>query len=359
MTPFPREDYRPLRVYDRSRNPGSVDLSDNTNLWGPHPRALEVIRKAGPDTLTRYPPAYAADLKEAIAAKFSLLPQTVVTGCGSNDLLDSAIRAATLPPGKISFPEPTVSMASAFARMNGLEARPVPWRKAEVDPGRLLLDDPAVVYVCRPNNPTGASATRDWVRTLLALGGPKGPLVVLDEAYADFADDTFVQEAPGTERLLVLRTFSHLYGLAGLRVGFAVGSRELVKEVEKSRGPYKVSHLAGRAAIAALVDPSGWADQIRADTVRNRDRLVRALRSRGLHPLPSQANFLLVPVEPASAMEVQRTLAEHGVACRPFPYLEDVGDALRITVGPWELMEQFLEALDALFEPSPDEKGGS
>jgi histidinol-phosphate aminotransferase len=312
---------------------------------------LEVVRKTPPEVVTRYPSVYATDLKEAVAARFGVMAHTVVTGCGSDDLLDSAFRAAGIPPGRVSFPEPTFSMVTIFARMNGLDPRPVPWRRAEVDPARLLLDEPDLVYLCRPNNPTGSSFPRDWIRTLLALSGPDGPVVVLDEAYADFAADSLLEEAPNSHRLLVLRTLSKLYGLAGLRIGFAVGPRPLVKEVEKSRGPYKVSQVAERAAVAALVDSSGWAEKVRADTVRNRDRLAAELRARGLRPLPSEGNFLLIPVEPASAMEVHRALQAHGVAGRPFPNLPDVGDALRITVGPWELMERFLEALDQLFEP--------
>jgi histidinol-phosphate aminotransferase len=237
--------------------------------------------------------------------------------------------------------------------MNGLDARPIPWQKAAVDPARLLLEEPDLVYVCRPNDPTGTSLGRDWIRALLALGGPNGPVLILDEAYADFGEDSFLTEAPSSHRLMVLRTFSKLYGLAGLRVGFAVGPAELVAELEKSRGPYKVGQVAERAAVAALEDRSGWAERIRKETIENRERLAKELRSRGLHALPSQANFLLIPVEPANAVEVSRALQDRGVACRPFPNLQDVGDALRVTIGPWDLMERFLRALDQLFDSGP------
>jgi len=353
MTPFPREDYSPLRPYDPGRSPIALDLSDNTNLWGAHPAALEMVRMAPPEALTRYPSVYGSDLKDAVAAKYGIPVENVATGCGSDDLLDSVFRASTTPPGRMSFPAPSFSLVTLFARMNGLETLPVPWRMAEVDPARLLLEEPDLVYVCRPNNPTGTSLERDWIRGLLALGGPEGPIVILDEAYADFGEDTFLVEASSSDRLLVLRTFSILYGLAGIRIGFAVGSKAIVEEVEKSRGPYKVSHVAERAAVAALEDNSRWADQVRNETLENRERLSKELWSRGLHPLPSQANFLLFPVEPASAADINRALRDHGVAVRPFPRLPDVGDALRITIGPWTLMERFLRALDQLFETEP------
>ena len=352
MTPFPRDDYQPLRPYDPGRSPVALDLSDNTSLWGTHPAALEVVRKAPPDALSRYPSVYGSDLKDAVAEKFGIPTENVVTGCGSDDLLDSVFRAATIPPGRMSFPAPTFSMVSIFARMNGLEAAPVDWQKAEMDPGRLLLDEPDLVYICRPNNPTGVSLDGDWLRGLLALGGPEGPLVVLDEAYADFAEENFLNEAPSWDRLLVLRTFSKLYGLAGLRVGYGVGPEALVREVEKSRGPYKVSQVAEKAAVAALKDSSGWAEGTRREALENRDRLAHELRTRGLCPIPSQANFLLVPVEPASAAQVNNALRNRGVAGRAFPKLPDIGDAIRITVGPWDMMQRFLDALDQLFQPS-------
>jgi histidinol-phosphate aminotransferase len=313
------------------------------------------VRRAPPEALSRYPSVYGTDLKEAVAQKFGVSVASVVTGCGSDDLIDSVFRAATLPPGRMSFPAPSFSMVAIFARMNGLEAFPVEWKKAETDPGRLLLDEPDLVYICRPNNPTGISVDADWLRGLLALGGSEGPLVILDEAYADFADDSFLEEAPSWDRLLVLRTFSKLYGLAGLRIGYGVGNETLVREVEKSRGPYKVGQVAERSAVAALADSSGWAGKTRMEALANRERLAEELRSRGLKPLPSQGNFLLIPVEPANAVQVNRALRDRGVAGRAFPKLPEIGDALRITVGPWEMMERFLNALDQLFEAGPED----
>ncbi len=346
MSRFPRQDYLPLGLYDPGRTPVAVDLSDNTNLWGPHPAALEAVRQAPGEALTRYPSVYAGALKDALARKLGVALECVTTGCGSDDLLDSAFRAAALPPGRMVYPDPTFSMVEPFARMNGLEPLSVTWEEAEADPGRLLAASPDLVYLCRPNNPTGLSAAREWVVELLSRVGPRGPVVVLDEAYADFAGEDLVQEAVASERLLVLRTLSKLYGLAGLRVGFGVGSPALVREVEKSRGPYKVSQVAERAALAALDDGSGWADDIVRRTVENRGRLAEQLRVRGLTPLPSRANFVLIPLGPAAAGELNRALKNRGVAARPFPGLPSTGEALRVTVGPWDMMERFLVALD-------------
>jgi histidinol-phosphate/aromatic aminotransferase/cobyric acid decarboxylase-like protein len=255
----------------------------------------------------------------------------------------------------MTFPDPTFSMVRDFARMNGIGAIAVPWPEAEADPGRLLVDAPDLVYICRPNNPTGTAVSRDWIESIMGMGGPDGPLLILDEAYADFASDSFLLDAPDSQRLLVLRTFSKLFGLAGLRVGFAVGPATLVREVEKSRGPYKVGQLASLAASAALRDDSGWLEGIATETRTNRDRLAMELKARGLTPLPSQSNFLLFAVEPADALAVNQALRDRGVAARPFPGLPEIGDALRVTVGPWEAMERFLAALDELLGRDPAE----
>lgn len=360
MSRFPRDDYRTLEPYSPDRRPVAVDLSDNTNRWGPHPAALQALREAPPESLTRYPSVYADDLRGAVARKFGVPGSCVATGCGSDDLLDSVFRAASARGGRVAYPEPTFSMIPVFARMNGMEATAVPAVEARRDPRSLLDGAPDVVYVCSPNNPTGDVPPEGWVEELLAAGGEEGPVVVLDEAYADFAGRSHLARAPESRRLLVLRTLSKAYGLAGLRIGFAVGSEEVVAEVEKSRGPYKVGRLDEDAAVRALADPDGWVEEIVEKTVANRSRLRAALERRGHRPLPSGANFVLLPLEASTTAEVTAGLRERGVGVRPFPGLPDIGDAVRVTVGPWRLLERFLQALDEVVPPVGDpDAGGS
>ncbi|MDX1647233.1 MAG: histidinol-phosphate transaminase [Longimicrobiales bacterium] len=349
MSPFPRSDYARLRRYDPDRAPVSLDLSDNTNLWGTHPGALARIRSAGSDDLARYPELYADSLRAAVAERFGVAMACVTTGAGSDDVLDSAYRATYAPGASIRFPAPTFSMVEALARMNGMDPRAVPWPDALADPARLLEDGPDLVYVCRPNNPTGEQAPLRWVEELLRMAGEQGPLVIVDEAYADFADESLVPRAADHPRLLVARTTSKAYGLAGLRCGFAVGRPDVVLEVEKSRGPYKVSKLAAEAAAIAVRDQEGWMSDTVASCLDSRDRLSRALEARGLTPLPSRANFLFIPAPTGSASADALALREAGVGVRPFTDVPGVGDGLRVTIGPWHLMTTFLEALDATF----------
>lgn len=351
MSRFPRADYRTLELYDPGRRPVELDLSDNTNRWGAHPAALAVVRAADDEALTRYPDLYAAELKAAIARRYGVPIAAITTGCGSDDVLDSAFRAAGPEGGVVAYAGPTFSMVEPFARMSGRAGVEVSWARAYDDPEALLEREPVLVYVCRPNNPTGEVAPRAWLDRLIALvAAPGAPLLVLDEAYADFADPavSLVGEAPAIPNLLVTRTLSKAFGLAGFRVGFAVGTPTVAREVEKSRGPYKVSRLAEKAAVAALDDDDGWAARTTGESVANRGRLFAELKARGLGPLPSAGNFLLVPVPEGTARAWNDGLREHGVAVRPFPAAHGVPEGLRVTIGPWPMLERFLAALDGV-----------
>ena len=346
MSPFPRPDYAALRPYDPGRAPVAVDLSDNTNLWGPHPAALARMRAASPDDLRCYPEVYADTLRHTIASRFGVPFECVTTGAGSDDVLDSAYRAASSPGATVSFPAPTFSMVGDLARMNGMVPKPIDWQTALDEPAVLLEDDPALVYLCTPNNPTGALLPGDWIERLLDLRGGGDPLVLVDEAYIDFAGGSLISRAPRVQRLLVTRTCSKAYGLAGVRCGFGVGHADTVLEVEKARGPYKVSRLTVEAVAAALEDADGWVGRTVAECLDNRDRLAAELAKRGLRVLESQANFVLVGAPSGSAQADNDALREQGVAARPFVGIPELGEGLRVTVGPWPLLERFLQALD-------------
>jgi histidinol-phosphate aminotransferase len=301
--------------------------------------------------VTRYPNLYAASLKDALARYLGVSAERIVTGCGSDDILDSAIRAFAEPGDVIVCPDPSFAMIPIFARMNGLVPVAVPLTESlDVDVDAMLATNARIIYLCSPNNPTGTSLSRSAVERIVE----EAPgVVILDEAYAEFAAADLSPMALAHERLLVARTMSKAFGLAGLRVGYATGAPALVAEVEKSRGPYKVSALAERAALAALGDGLPWARDRVAEAIENRARLTAELTGRGLAPIRSDANFVLVPVTNASARA--RHMRSLGVAVRPFEGMAAVteslraarGSALRISVGPWEMIEAALAALDA------------
>ena len=350
--PRGRDAYRDISLYSPDRAPCAVDLSDNTNLWGIPPAAAEALREAPSSSVTRYPSLYAGDLKRELARYAGVTTDAVVTGCGSDDVLDSAIRAFAEPGDRVVFPDPSFMMIPLFARMNALEPVPIPLTASlDIDADAMLAARGRITYICSPNNPTGTTASRDAVRRV--IDEAEG-LVIIDEAYAEFASDDSGFAYRASERVLSVRTMSKAFGLAGLRIGYGIGHPRVVAEVEKSRGPYKVNALAERAAVAALATDMAWVRAHIVEARANRARLSDALAAFAAFDIvPSAANFVLVSVRQGTglrAMEIAQDLRATGIAVRPFPALRGVGEALRITVGPWEMMEGFLSALAPVLE---------
>jgi len=345
-----RPTYREISLYAPNREPCAIDLSDNTNLWGIPPEAGRAVREAAAAAVTRYPALYAAELKRALAEYAGAAPENVVTGCGSDDVLDSAMRAFGEPGDAVAYPDPGFAMIPIFARMNGLAPVAVPLTAAhDVDADAMLATGARLIYLCSPNNPTGTAVSRAAIERVVE-GAPG--VVLIDEAYAEFAGVSHLDLALRGTRAVVVRTMSKAFGLAGLRVGYAVGAPALVAEVEKSRGPYKVSAIAERAAVAALTRDGAWVREHVALAVALRERLTAELAAMGLRALPSAANFVLVPV--AGAPAVAQAMRSRGVAVRPFAALPGVGDALRISIGPWAQLERCLEELGRALAGSAD-----
>lgn len=337
-----RASYRDIPLYSPAKKPCRVDLSDNTNLFGMPPAAERVLRGASVSSVARYPAGYAPDLKRAVAAYAGVGVERVTTGCGSDDVIDSTLRAFLEPGEAVAYPDPTFVMVPMFARLNALKARPVPLRAdLDIDVDGLLATGAKVLYVCTPNNPTGTVASRSAVERLVE----RAPgLVLIDEAYAEFASGgSFLDLARTRPNVLVARTMSKAFGMAGMRVGWAVGAPALVAEVEKARGPYKHTALAEAMGAAVLAEDVPWMEARAAEAVANRERLRSELEALGLRALPSEANFLLVPVP--GAPRVAERMRERDVNVRAFQGLTGVGDALRIGAGPWPLMETALAAL--------------
>jgi histidinol-phosphate aminotransferase len=345
MTAFEiaRPSLREVPFYAPDATSCAVDLRDNANLWGAPPAALAALRSIDPTALSLYPGVSAGALTDAIAAFVGVNPTEVAAGCGSDDLIDAAFRAVAEPGAVLAHPAPSFSMVPIFARLNGLQPVAVPLTPdGAADADAMLATGARIIYLCSPNNPTGTVTPADVVRRIVR---ESSAIVILDGAYAEFAPELedLLKEAPSLGRLLVLRTFSKAWGLAGLRVGYAVGSAELIRAVRKSNGPYKVNAVAERAACVALAEDASWMRARAADAVVARERATQALRAMGLAPLDSRGNFVCVPVPDARSLAAR--LAERGVAVRAFSGLPVFGDVLRVGMGPWPLMDQFLGAL--------------
>ena len=331
----------------------TVDLSDNTNLWGAPPAALRVLQAAQSDALSRYPSLYSEPLRSALLRYVGMQDAAgiaAITGCGSDDVLDSTMRAFGAAGERIAFSSPTFSMIPLLARLNGLEPVAIPLLPSfDVDVERLVEARAKITYLCAPNNPTGTGVSRAAVEFVVEHA--EG-VVLIDEAYAEFAPEVFVDLVARHERLVVARTFSKAFGLAGLRVGYGIASTEIARLIERARGPYKVGKLAERVVLAALepsTDALGWVKTHATLAIENRDRVSASLRELGLTVLPSAANFLMVPDARASALATEMRHRDVGV--RWFgglplaipEFARSQGNALRIGVGRWDSMQRLLD----------------
>ncbi len=350
MTSLMRVAYAALELYSPERDPAEIDLSDNTSRFGIPPAAAAALRSLPADSLTRYPETYAASLKQALSGYAGVPVECIATGCGSDDVIDSTIRAFGEPGDSIAIPDPSFAMIPSFARMNGMNPVLVPLDSDYgVNVESTNAVQAAITYICTPNNPTGTTIAAEAIdRIARASRG----IVIVDEAYVEFATRSSADLIGRHPNIIVMRTLSKAFGLAGLRVGYAIGDPQLIAEVEKSRGPYKVSGVATAAATAALREDADWVRMRVRDTVANRDRLTRELLAREIEVAPSEANFVFAPLR--DARRIAAAMRTRGVAVRPFDNLPAVspalqrscGAALRISVGPWDQVERALDALD-------------
>jgi histidinol-phosphate aminotransferase len=324
----------------------AVKLASNENPLGSSPRALEAIQRVLTES-NRYPDGAAYALRTKLAEKHGVGLDEILLGCGSNELLDLAVRTFCTSQHHIVFAEPAFVVYRIAALAYGVPFTAVPLTSGLVHdlPAMAAAVTPQtrVMFVANPNNPTGTHVGRAAVEKLLREV-PAEVIIVMDEAYLEYADAADYPDSLELralrERLIVCRTFSKIYGLASLRVGYAVGSPTLIDYMNRVRAPFNVSTLGQAAAIAAL-DDRDFVETARALNRKERQRLTETLAARGLDVTPSQANFILVDLKrPARA--VYEALLRKGVIVRPFATLST---SLRVTVGTERENDRFLAAL--------------
>jgi histidinol-phosphate aminotransferase len=334
---------RRLTAFTGDREPAAVDLADNTNLFGAPPSSLRALQSATSETITRYPGIDSRRLREALADYAGVSPAEIITGCGSDDVLDSTMRAFGEPGSALAYSDPTFTMVPVFATVNGLDPIAVSFTPDhDLNAEALLAPRARITYVCAPNNPTGVPPSPHAVESVLERASG---IVIVDEAYFEYTGVSYVSRIGSHDRLIIARTLSKAFGMAGFRIGYGIASRPLIRELEKARGPYKTNGPGEAAAVAALTHDVPWVRENVRQVTDLRERVINELRSRGFDPIPSVANFVLVPVTDARSLAA--ACRAHGVVVRPMPALRGIGDAVRITIGPWSMMTPALDALDA------------
>ncbi|MDY6823292.1 MAG: histidinol-phosphate transaminase [Thermodesulfobacteriota bacterium] len=325
---------------------GSIKLASNENPLGPSPLAVDAIRQ-GLDRLHRYPDGSGYYLVEKLADFLGVNRQQIVLGNGSDDIIGMLTKAMLYPGDEVVMTDPSFSMYEITTRVANAVPVTVPLDGLAIDLEAVLgavTPKTRMVFLTNPNNPTGTIISWAAFEAFMAKL-PAGVILVMDEAYIEFVrepDCLNGLEALADERVVVLRTFSKAYGLAGLRVGYGVMSPELAALLNRIRQPFNVNSLAQAAAIAALDDTAFLARTL--ETVHGGlDFLCEALAERNIPCYPSQANFFLIDLQKA-ADPVFDALLKKGVIVRS---MRSYGypDYIRVTVGTHEENVRFLNVL--------------
>jgi histidinol-phosphate aminotransferase len=323
-----------------------IKLNTNENPYPPSPLVLEALRTAVTEDLRLYPDPTAKDLRAKAAEVYGVEPDQVIAGNGSDDLLSMLFRACVDggAPGEVAYAVPTYSLYDTLAQIQGAVPKTVPFGPDFALPSEALLAFGARLnLICNPNSPSGTltplAAIADFARRA------KG-VVVVDEAYADFARESALSLLDSCPNIVVLRTFSKSFSLAGMRIGLGFGSRACIAELNKVKDSYNLDRLSLAAARAALEDLP-WMQSNVAKVKSTRATLLQKLGELGFRVPPSEANFVFATHPKLGGADLYRALRERGILVRYFatPALRD---GLRITVGTDEQNEALISALRSL-----------
>jgi histidinol-phosphate aminotransferase len=340
---------KPIEEVERELGIRAVKMASNENPFGPSPLAIEAARRALAEG-HRYPEGGAWYLRRKLAERWGVEMDQVILGNGSGELLEIVARTLLTPADEGATSYGSFPLYKLAIEATGAKFVTVPLADYTFDLDALAAAASSrtkLIFVANPNNPTGTMVTADRVEAFLErIAEVSGAVVALDEAYADYverADYTRSAEwVKSGRRVLVLRTFSKVYGLAGLRIGYGVGPAELIAEMTRLRSPFNTSAVAQAAGLAALDDD----EHVRRSVERNRAGLARlraGIERLGLCPVPSATNFLLVPLGREGG-PVAEALLREGVIVRPMRWM-GFPEAIRISVGTEEENEKCLAAL--------------
>ena len=323
-----------------------IKVASNENPFGPSPLALAAMQKALPG-LSLYPDGNAFYLKQKLAAKLGVETAHLVLGNGSNEIIEFVAHALLAPGDNVVVSQYCFAIYPIVAKMFGADVITVPAQAYGHDlPAMLQAITPKtkIIFVANPNNPTGTLASREAIIDFVNQV-PDHVLLVLDEAYIEFLEDpvdfSALVRSGVRPNLILMRTFSKIYGLAGLRLGYGIGNPEFIASLEKIRQPFNANLLAQVAALAAL-DDEAHVQKTRANNFAGLDFFQHAFRKMKLEYVPSAANFLLVRV--GEGLLVFAAMQKLGVITRPMAGY-GLPEWIRISIGTPQENERCLEAL--------------
>ena len=351
---IPYEPGKPIEEVEREHAiANSVKLASNENPLGPSPRALAALREKL-NQLNLYPDGDCFYLKQGLARKLGVAPENLIFGNGSNEIIELAARTFLRPGDEAVMAEQAFVVYQLIVQAVGAQSRAVPLKNFTHDLNALaeaVSPRTRIIFLANPNNPTGTIYRRDDWERFLERVSPEA-LLIVDEAYFEYVRDGKYPDSlryqSNGRAMLTLRTFSKLYGLAGLRIGYGVGSPELIALMQRVRQPFNVNAPAQWAALAALDDVEHVERSLQANR-EGIDYLEKQFSRLGLEFVPSQANFILVRV--GRGQQVFQQLLKQGVIVRPtggyrFP------EHVRVTVGTMEENKKFIGALERIISTS-------
>jgi histidinol-phosphate aminotransferase len=319
-----------------------IKLNTNENPYPPSPKAMEALRQIEPDALRRYPDPFAWQFCQAVSDELGVPADWVIVGNGSDDVLNVLVRAcAEGGDRRVVYPMPTYVLYRTLSAMQPADVVEIPFpENFQLPIADLVAARGAITFIASPNSPSGHTVPLDDLRE---LAGRVSGIVAIDEAYVDFAESAALPLVREFENVIVLRTLSKGYSLAGLRLGFGVANPQLLSGLFKVKDSYNVDAIAIEVGTAAIRDrdyKNACAEKVK----RSRDRLTADLRKLGFKVLDSHANFVLATPSQGNAEFVYLALKERGILVR---YFKEMGleDKLRISIGTDEENQALIEAL--------------
>jgi histidinol-phosphate aminotransferase len=331
---------------EQPRDENVIKLNTNENPYPPSPRVLAALRKATSRSLRLYPDPLADSLRAVAATVYGVKPENILAGNGSDEILSIIMRSFVGPQDRVAIPVPTYSLYDSLIAIQQGERITVDYPPDFSVPEALASQNAALTFLCNPNSPSGTLVPlQDIERLARAVSG----ILVIDEAYVDFAESEGASTLPLIRQfpnLVVLRTFSKSFSLAGMRVGLAFASEEIISGMMKVKDSYNLNRLSLVAATAALRDMPWTTRNIRR-IQQSRRQLSAGLRKMGFYVYPSHANFLMVRKKEQNLKDVYEKLKSKKILVRYFD-VPGLQDSLRITVGTPQEIRALLKEMKAI-----------
>jgi histidinol-phosphate aminotransferase len=325
---------------------GVIKLNTNENPYGPSPKVYATLKRALNSSLRLYPEPQSDTLRTAAARLYGVKPGNIIVGNGSDEILSMLLRCFVGPGDRVAYPVPTYSLYDTLVEIQDGSKATVNYAADFALPAELAEQNAALTFVCNPNAPSGTLLS---LAAIEKLARSVTGLLAVDEAYIDFAATEGASAIPLIDQLpnlIVLRTFSKSFSLAGMRVGLAFAEERIIAGMMKVKDSYNVNRLSLLAATAALEDLP-WMRRNTQRIQRSRKKLSGGLERLGYHVYPSQANFVLARKDGESLRNIYEELKQRGILVRYFDF-PDLRDCLRITVGTPSEVKILLKELAVL-----------